>query len=647
MEIGQLVITITLMLSVYSAAAYIAGIITKNERFIKSGQMAVYLIAALTTIASALLLMAFINRDFQVLYVAMYSSSDLPFFYTVSAFWAGGEGSLLLWIWLISIFAAVLIYREPRDDLLKHSMVVLMAILSYFLYLLVFLSNPFNRLDFVPPDGQGLNPLLQDPGMVFHPPTLFIGYAGFFIPFAFAIAGLYLGNGDWVYRIRRWTLFSWLFLSFGNILGSYWAYTMLNWGGYWGWDPVENASFMPWLTATAFFHSFMIQERKDGLKIWNFLLIIFTFELVLLGTLLTRSGIISSVHSFGQSEIGPYFIGLMAVVLIGSLGLLVWKYDTLNSRKIYESPISREVSFIANNWIFIGATFAVIWGTLYPIVSEVFRGYKVMVGPQFFNEITIPFGLALIILMGICPLIGWRKASILNLKRSYTYPFAISIVLTFGSWLLGISNVYVLILVFGSVFAAGTHILDTVRNIKHQQKTHEEELLASIHHTIWDNRRTYGGYIAHLGVVLLVLGIGASSVYSHTESITMRTGGSYTVGDYTYVMTGLGQKQLENKVENIVLLDAYKDGKLIERISPSQFYYPKQDQEVVKPWVWGRPLGDVHFTVQGISTGTATMKIKSLPLMNVLWYGALVVTLGTLIAMTARAKIRRKRELTL
>lgn len=298
MEIGQLVITITLMLSVYSAAVYIAGIITKNERFIKSGQMAVYLIAALTTIASALLLMAFINRDFQVLYVAMYSSSDLPFFYTVSAFWAGGEGSLLLWIWLISIFAAVLIYREPRDDLLKHSMVVLMAILSYFLYLLVFLSNPFNRLDFVPPDGQGLNPLLQDPGMVFHPPTLFIGYAGFFIPFAFAIAGLYLGNGDWVYRIRRWTLFSWLFLSFGNILGSYWAYTMLNWGGYWGWDPVENASFMPWLTATAFFHSFMIQERKDGLKIWNFLLIMFTFELVLLGTLLTRSGIISAHWGF-------------------------------------------------------------------------------------------------------------------------------------------------------------------------------------------------------------------------------------------------------------------------------------------------------------------------------------------------------------
>lgn len=643
MDTGQLTITIALMLSIYSAIAYLTGTITKNEGFVRSGKWAVYTIAALTTAASMTLFMAFINRDFQVMYVAMYSSLDLPLFYTISAFWAGGDGSLLLWIWFISLFLVVLVHREPEDDLLKYSMVVLMAVLSYFLYLLVFLSNPFNRLDFVPPDGQGLNPLLQDPGMVFHPPTLFVGYAGFVIPFAFALAGLYLGNGEWVYRIRRWTLFSWLFLSFGNIFGSYWAYTMLNWGGYWAWDPVENASFMPWLTATAFFHSFMIQERKDGLKIWNFLLIMFTFELVLLGTLLTRSGIIGSVHSFGQSEIGPYLIGMMVAVLVGSLGLLVWKYDTLNSRKIYESAISREVSFIANNWIFIGATFAVIWGTLYPIVSEAFRGYKVMVGPQFFNQVNIPFALALIILMGICPLIGWRRASVLNLKRSYTYPFAIAAVLASGSWLLGITNIYVLVLVFGIVFAAGTHILDTGRAIMHQQDS-QVSLLQSTYQTIWNNRRTYGGYIAHFGVLLLVLGIGASSAYSQTDTVTMRTGGSYTAGDYTYVMTGTDQKQLDNKLEHIVLLDAYKDGKLVERITPSQFYYPKQDQDVVKPWVWNRPFGDVHFTVQGISGDSATMKIKSLPLMNVLWHGAYVITLGTLIAMTARVKMRRRRE---
>ncbi|MCL7412986.1 MAG: heme lyase CcmF/NrfE family subunit [ANME-2 cluster archaeon] len=643
MDSGQLSITIALMLSVFTAVAYTAGIITRKEHYFKSGTIAVYLIAAFITIASISLLMAFINRDFQNLYVAMYSSRDLPLFYTISAFWAGGNGSLLLWIWLISLFVAILVYRGPRDDLLKHSVVILMAIQTFFLYLLVFLSNPFNRLDFVPPDGQGLNPLLQDPGMVFHPPTLFVGYAGFFIPYAFAMAGLYLGNGDWIYRIRRWTLFSWLFLSLGNIFGSYWAYTMLNWGGYWAWDPVENASFMPWLTATAFFHSFMIQERKDGMKVWNIILILLTFELVLLGTLLTRSGIIASVHSFGQSEIGPYFIGMMAAVLVGSIGLLIWKYESLDNRKIYESVVSREVSFIANNWIFVGATFAVIWGTLYPIVSEAFRGYKVMVGPQFFNQVNVPFALALIILMGICPLIGWRKASILNLKRSYTYPAAISFFLTLVVLLLGGNNIYILILVLGCVFATATHVLDSARNVKHQQKTHKEGILHSTWHTFRDNRRTYGGYVAHLGMVLLVIGIGASSVYSQTESVSMHSGGSYSVGAYTFVMTGFDQEQLENKVENIVQLDAYKNGKFIEKITPSQLYYPKQDMDVVKPWVWKRPLSDVHFTVQSIGSGSATMKVKILPLMNVLWYGAYVVTLGTIIAITARVKIRRRR----
>ena len=643
MDLGQLSVTIALMLTIFTAVAYAAGIITKNENIIKSGTIAVYLIAGFTTLASFALLMAFINRDFQNLYVAMYSSRDLPLFYTISAFWAGGNGSLLLWIWLISMFVAILVYREPRDDLLKYSVVVLMAIQSFFLYLLVFLSNPFNRLDFVPPDGQGLNPLLQDPGMVFHPPTLFIGYAGFVIPYAFAMAGLYLGNSDWVYRIRRWTLFSWLFLSLGNILGSYWAYTMLNWGGYWAWDPVENASFMPWLTATAFFHSFMIQERKDGMKVWNIILIMLTFELVLLGTLLTRSGIIASVHSFGQSEVGPYFIGMMAVILVGSIGLLIWKYDSLNNKKIYESVVSREVSFIANNWIFIGATFAVIWGTLYPIVSEAFRGYKVMVGPQFFNQVNVPFALALIILMGICPLIGWRKASMLNLRRSYTYPAAISLVITFAALLLGVDDIYILILVFGCVFATATHILDSVRHIRQQQELLKKGILHSTWYTLWNNRRTYGGYVAHIGMVLLVIGIGASSVYSQTESVTMRTGGSYSVGQYTFVMTGFDQEQLDNKNENIVMLDAYKNGKFIEKITPSQFHYPKQDQDVVKPWVWKRPLSDVHFTVQSIGSGSATLKIKILPLMNVLWYGAYVVTLGTMIAITASVKVRRRR----
>ncbi|MFQ6062515.1 MAG: heme lyase CcmF/NrfE family subunit [Methanosarcinales archaeon] len=644
MDLGNIALIAALILSIYSIVAHLIGILKNRTTFFESGKIAIILISVLTTIASLWLFRLFLIRDFQTGYVAMYSSHDLPMFYTISAFWAGGSGSLLLWVWLISIYAAYIVFKDKYDALTKHAMPVILIIQVFLLYLLVMLSNPFDKLGFTPRDGQGLNPLLQDPGMFFHPSTLFLGYAGFVIPYAFMIAGLYLGNGDWIYRTRRWTMFSWLFLSLGNFFGSYWAYTVLGWGGYWAWDPVENASFMPWLTATAFFHSIMIQERKQGMKIWNVLLMLFTFELIIYGTLLTRSGIIDSIHSFGQSEIGPYFIWFMIAVLVSTLLLLALKYDKLDNRKIFESYVSREASFLFNNWIFVASVFAVFWGTTYPLVSDAVRGYRVSVGPSFYNEINAPLAVALVILMGVCPILAWRRASFMNLKKSYTYPLISGSIITIIVLLSGINSIAVLLVVFVCAFAVATHLLDFTRGVKKQKKLKDNGIIKNIANTILNNKRTYGGYIAHIAVILIILGVTFSSVYEENVILDMKIGGQYNFGEYTFKLNDIYQYTKANKEVTAAKLDIYKNGKKVGMAEPRMYYYLKQQDDFVKPQTYTDGFTDIYFLIQAFRGDSMNIKIKKMPLINLIWIGGgYILIIGTILALFHKVLPRRRR----
>jgi cytochrome c-type biogenesis protein CcmF len=393
-EIGYFSLVFALMFTAYSGLSSIFGVRGQRGELVVSSENAAIVAWGFLTVASGALIYALVSRDFQIEYVARYTNRTLPLIYTLTAFYAGQEGSLLLWAWLLSLFSSIVIWqnREKNRDLIPHTTLVLMAITFFFLLLLVFVTNPFKRLPSAPPDGQGLNPLLQNPGMIFHPTTLFVGYVGFAVPYAFAMAALITGQlGEaWIRTTRRWTLISWFFLTLGNLLGAQWAYVELGWGGYWAWDPVENASFLPWLVATAYLHSVMVQEKRGMLKVWNIVLITFTFLLTIFGTFITRSGIISSVHTFGQSSLGWIFLVFLGIAILVSFNLLMNRFPKLKSKNELDSLLSRESSFLYNNLILMGIAFATFWGTIFPIISEAVRGVKITVGPPFFNKVNTP-----------------------------------------------------------------------------------------------------------------------------------------------------------------------------------------------------------------------------------------------------------------
>lgn len=645
MELGETTLIIALLLTVYALIAHIIGIWRKKDELFESARIAIIGIAILTTIASIWLFNLFITRNFQYEYVAIYSSLDLPMVYTISAFWAGADGSLLLWAWLISIYIAVISARgKSYDKLIKHAMPIILVTLSYFFYMLLSVSRPFRMLDFMPLDGNGLNPLLQDPGMLFHPTTLFWGYAGVIIPFALMVAGIYLADDTWIYRARRWALWAWLGLALGNMFGSYWAYTVLNWGGFWGWDPVENASFLPWLTLTAFYHSTMIQERKGGMKFWNILLILFTWELTVYGTLLTRSGIIASVHTFGQSVTAPYYINYMIVVFAATLALVVWKYNSIKSKKVLETFVSREGSFLFNNWIFIAATVSVLWGTTYPLLSEAFRGYKVMVGPSFYNQVNVPLGIALLFLMGICPLIAWRKASVSHLERNFTKPLAAAVTAMIIAFTMGIRDFYAQVAVAGTVLVVSTHLLDISRIVKKQKKLDDAGTLKNILRGFLNNRRTFGGYMCHIAILMIIVSATGAVVYEKSETFNMRIDGTYSLGDYDFKLTKIDQYPQNNREVQAAYFDVYKNGeKVFTKATALMYHYAKQESTNVKPMAYTVGIDDLYFSAQAITADGATVKIKVMPLMFLMWVGGFhVLILGILVCLSTVVPIRRK-----
>ncbi len=514
-EIGSYTLIAAFALAIYSVLSSLAGARLRKGNLIESAERAVVAVAALILFAVGILLYALLTNNFGIEYVAHYSSTTLPLRYRITSLWGGQAGSLLFWVMILSIYTvAVLMQNQNRNrPLMPYVLTVLMSTVSFFLGVLIFVANPFAKLIPAPMDGQGLNPLLQNYWMASHPPFLYGGYVGQSVPFAFAMAALITGRLDigWIKSIRRWTILSWLFLTLGILQGSYWAYIELGWGGYWAWDPVENASLMPWLASTAFLHSVMIQEKKGMLKTWNMILVIAAFSLSIFGTFLTRSGVVSSVHSFAQSPIGAYFIGFLVVQIGSSIFFLHKRKKELAPEAKLESFVSRESSFLFNNVFFLVICVTVLLGTVFPILSEWVTGSKVTVSAPFFNKVISPFAIGLLLLTGICPLIAWRRAGLKNLERNFLMPVIASFVIIAALFAAGVHNWVVLLYIFASVFVLATVYSEYSKGTQARRLMMNERSPRALFQLVRRNKRRYGGYIVHTGVALMFIGIAASS----------------------------------------------------------------------------------------------------------------------------------------
>ena len=646
-EIGQFALIIALLLSIYAVVASLCGKRFAIAELVRSAENATLGVAGLVTVSVAALVYAFFTRDFQVAYVYSYSSRSLSPIYTLSALWGGQEGSLLLWGWLLAAFTAVVTLQNWKKNraLMPYIVAILMAAELFFLVVLAFVTPPFALMDTVPADGSGLNPLLQNPGMVLHPPLLFLGYVGFTVPFAFAVSALITGQlGDvWIRSTRRWTIFSWFFLGIGILLGAQWAYVELGWGGYWAWDPVENASLMPWLTGTAYLHSVMIQERKNMLKVWNIVLIVTTFLLCIFGTFITRSGIISSVHSFGQSAIGSFFLALIVVVIVGFVIILIKRLPMLRSSNELDSLISRESSFLFNNLILVGAAFSVFWGTIFPVISEAVQGQKITVGAPFFNQVNVPIGLALLFLTGICPLIAWRRATGKNLVRNLLVPALIALAGGICLFILGIRKVYPMISFVLSIFVVCTILTDFFRGVWARKKSTGENFGAAIGRLVWKNKRRYGGYIVHIGMALIFLGITGSAFKLETES-RLSEGQSMTLSDYTITFENLVQYPTASKDVVAATLSVYQGGRRLGSLSPAIERYKKPEEHTNSEVAIRSTLReDLYAILAGYEEdGSAvTLKMVVNPLVAWIWLGGLVLALGTIFVMLPDKREKR------
>jgi cytochrome c-type biogenesis protein CcmF len=637
-DIGAIALRLAFVAAVYAAMISSLGGWRQKSPWVRSAERAVYAVFGLVSIAMVVMLYALATHDFNIQYVARVSNRAMPMFYTMAALWGGQEGSLLLWLWLLVAYSALAV-RQNQDrnrDFIPYAIPTLMVTAILFLSLLVFSEDPFHRLPQTPLDGQGLNPLLQNPLMVIHPPNLYLGFVGYAVPFAFAIGALVSGRLDsqWIRSVRRWTIVAWLFNTIGVILGGQWAYVELGWGGYWAWDPVENASLMPWLTATAFLHSIMIQEKKGMLKVWNMSLVILTYALSIFGTFLTRSGIISSVHAFAESDIGSYFLIYLGVILAVSIGLVMKRLPQLQSDHRLESTLSRESSFLFNNLFLVGMMFAVLWGTMFPVLSEAVRGVKISVAAPFFNQVNVPLGLALLFLAGVCPLIAWRKASTRNLIRNFSYPLVWSLVVTAVLYASGVRHVVALIALSICGFVLGTIVFEFYRGTRARQSSRGGSAWQALISLVQRNRRRYGGYIVHLGVVLAFVGITGSSAYQTEKDIVLRPGERADVGKFTLQYDRLEPLVMPTYEGFIATIRVFLGDDLLSTLKPEKRLYFVQNQPTTEVALRTSLFEDLYVILAGFEPSrTATFKVFINPLLAWLWIGGLVIVMGTMIAI--------------
>ncbi|MFQ5645316.1 MAG: heme lyase CcmF/NrfE family subunit [bacterium] len=648
-ELGNFSLVLAFLLTAYASIFSIVGARINNQKLIRSCENAVFGYFALFTLGAGLLIHAFVTGNFQLRYVYEYSDRALPMFYKVAAFWAGQEGSMFMWVWFLSLFTMIVIAQNRKINRRMMPYITgILSIVSFFFASIMIRgeTNPFDLLPMIPFDGKGLNPLLQNLGMTWHPPSLYLGYVGFTIPFAFALAAMITGNLNdlWIRSTRRWTLFAWTLLTAGIILGGQWAYVELGWGGYWAWDPVENASFMPWISGTAYLHSVMIQERKDMLKVWNMVLIILTFVLTIYGTFITRSGVISSVHSFGVSSLGPIFGVFLLAVMAVTLTLLFNRLKELKSDNELDSLLSRESMFLYNNLVLVAMLVIVFFGTSWPFISEAVLGQQSVVTSTFYNQTNVPIGLALLLVMAFCPLIAWRKSSVKNLRENFVLPTIIMTVSGVLLFITGIREGYPLTSFCLCVFVLATIIIEVVKGARARYRITGEPSLIALYRLIWKGKRRYGGYIVHIGVILVFIGITGSSAYQVEKEITVRPGESFQLGEYNLRYVKYSDYESAGKLSISVIMEVYKAGRKIDVIYPQKDYWKKRPEqpttEVAISWDLRK---DIYIILNALNRdGSATFKAVINPLVVWLWIGGIVMAIGSTIAIwpDKREKLR-------
>ena len=648
-EFGNFCLLMALCLAAYAVFASLLGAGIKQHRIVRSAEHAAIAACGSITLALFSLVYLLIVSDFSVSHVASASNRDLPIYYKVAAVWGAHDGSMLLWVFVTSIFSGVVIYqnRYRFRDMMPYVVAVLMVNLSFFLTLKLFLSNPFTRLvrispngvmqHFAPMDGRGLNPLLQYWAMVIHPPILYLGFIGFVVPFAFAMGALITRQGGdaWIRTTRRWTLLTWLLLGVGVILGAKWAYVVLGWGGYWGWDPVENSSLMPWLTGTAFLHSVIVQERKGMLKVWNILLVVVTYLLGIFGTFITRSGVVSSVHAFADSQLGKYFLVYMVTVLAASLYLMIDRLPYLKSERPLDSVLSRESAFLFNNLLLLVACFAVFWGTMFPVLSEWVQGSKITVGPPFFNNVNIPIGLFLLFLTGVGPLFAWRKTSLESLKKAFLWPVIFSAVVCVGLIAARLGSFYVVVSLTLCMFVAVTIVEEFYKATRIRMKNTAENFLLAVTNLTLKNKRRYGGYIVHFAIVLIFLGL-TGNAFNRESSALLGPGEEMKIGRYTLKMVDYQKGETPNYQYGRPIIQAFKEGKLIRTMRPEKRLYKiGEGQSTTEVSLHSTPIEDLYLVYAGPSNEGGKFEIKAHvnPLVWWVWFGAAVMVFGTFITL--------------
>jgi len=648
-ELGRLALLLGFACSVFAVGSIAWGLRTGLSGPLRSGRRAVWAVCGLALLAVILLERALLARDMSYRYVAEHTSKDLPLHYAFTSLWAGQEGSLLLWLLILSAYGSAFLfaYRKRLDPFYDAVAMVVASVMIFFTGLLSFVCSPFRILATPPADGMGLNPLLQDPGMMIHPPILYTGYVGFIIPFGFAIAVLLLNRSGtrWIEEVRRWTLFCWGFLGVGILLGARWAYIELGWGGYWGWDPVENASLMPWLVGTGFLHSVMIEQRRGMLKTWNIVLIVLTFELSIFGTFLTRSGVLTSVHSFAESNIGPWFLGFILLSATIATALILYRKALLESENRMDAIVSREGSFLFNNVLFVALTFATFLGTTFPVLSEAVTGTKISVSAPFFNRVNVPIALALLLLTGAGPVLSWKRATASVLQRNFILPLFMGTLATLIALPFGATGVYPLVCIFAAAFVTTTIVMEFARGIQARKGLEAGALPAQVTQLVRKNKRRYGGYIVHAGMVILFVGVLGSSVFQKEAHAPLKTGDVLRVGPYTLTMRGVTERQKENAVYTTAILDVKHGNRFIATEHPSKALYTKSQQPMTEVALHTTPAEDLYMILGGVNEdGSASIQAYINPLVSFVWVGGLVMVFGTLIAVSDKMRLRREEK---
>jgi len=642
-NLGALAILLAFCFAIYAVIGSVAGKWARRPLLILSAERAVYCVWGLVTVASGLLLYALMYGDYRLAYVAAHSNRAMSPIYKFAAWWGGQEGSLLLWNWLLASYALIVVYRNRRKfrEMMPFVTGILMATQTFFLILIAFVAKPFNVLvagkgivDVG--DGSGLDPLLQYWTMAIHPPNLYLGYVGSTVPFAFAIAALITkqpGEG-WIYTTRRWVLVTWLFQTTGILLGAGWAYAVLGWGGYWGWDPVENASLLPWITATAFLHSVMMQEKKGMMKVWNIVLVSTTFFLCIFGTFLTRSGVVSSVHAFAQGSIGKFFVTFLAIGIASTVYLILSRLDFLKSESQLESVLSRESSFLFNNLVLLASCFAVLWGTLFPVISEAVTGEKISVDAPFYNRVQVPIGLFLLLLTGVGPLIAWRRSSVESLKKSFLWPTVAAVGVAAVLFATGVHHFYALMSFALSAFVIITVLLEFVKGATAISSKTSTNILTAMVELTHRNTRRYGGYLVHVGIVLIFIGFtGKAFDKDTTQEVT--PGGTIQLARYSLHVASFDQGQNENYQWGKLNIDVSKDGENLGRIEPEHRLYRASRSSTSEVAIRRRLNEDLYVNFAGTTPDGQRVIIQAyvFPLVTWIWVGYWVVLLGTLVCL--------------